>query len=126
MKTLKEKIEVMVAFEQKKTIEVFEKGMTHWVVDINPSWNWDRCDWRIAQPLKPVKVVKEIPVTINDAGYLVFACGISRYCLSDAVDMPEFRGYKWKYGTIRIDTPWTYRADGPLQHCDYVLMEVEE
>ena len=59
--TLREKIEVMQAFERGEEIEVkfdkTEKGV--WSKVIDPSWNWDNTEYRIKPKPKQVVVIEK-------------------------------------------------------------------
>lgn len=63
MKTTKEKIAVMQAFEDGKKIEYATLSCNDWEFNDSPKWDWFRCDYRIAaepklRPWKP----EEVPV----------------------------------------------------------------
>lgn len=52
MKTTKEMIEVMQAYERGEKIEIFVKG--HWVEHNNPYWDWYNFDYRVKPKKKYV------------------------------------------------------------------------
>ncbi len=54
MKTTKEMIEVMQAFDRGERIEIFLKG--HWVEHDNPYWDWYNFDYRVKPKNKKVYV----------------------------------------------------------------------
>ena len=47
MKTVKEKIEVMQAFEDGKQVEVTISGKSKWFNCGEPTWNWVASDYRV-------------------------------------------------------------------------------
>ena len=53
MKTTKEMIEVMKAFERGEKIEVKNNHSDKWYTTSGPSWDWEYCDYRI-KPKQPV------------------------------------------------------------------------
>lgn len=53
MKTTKEMIEVMQAYERGEQIEIFVKG--HWVEHDNPYWDWYNFDYRVKPKQKYVQ-----------------------------------------------------------------------
>ncbi|HEB9330582.1 TPA: hypothetical protein RZK34_001719 [Campylobacter jejuni] len=56
MKTLKEKIEVMEAFERGEKIQYMIKGRGIWSdVDV-PDWNWVDCNYRIKPNYSNIRV----------------------------------------------------------------------
>ena len=55
MKTVQEQIEVMQHFANGGEIEFFHGA---WVPIIDPNWNWDGYDYRIAKPKKTVTIEK--------------------------------------------------------------------
>ena len=65
MKTTKEKIEVMKAYEEGKTIEHKNKDGDKWFEVSTPSWNWRDYDYRVKEEPKyrPYKDTEEM---IND------------------------------------------------------------
>lgn len=65
MKTIKEMIEVMKAYEEGKTIEHKTKDGDKWFEVIAPSWNWWSYDYRVKEEPKyiPYKDTEEM---IND------------------------------------------------------------
>ncbi len=90
MKTTKEMIEVMQAFEAGKEIEFYSDTSHDWVyISIKPIWNWGEFDYRI----KPQP--KYVPFTFEDwelfLGKTVFGksekncCGIINYCDTEVV-----------------------------------------
>jgi len=60
MKTLEEKIAVMQAAKDGKTIEYKPNNSTLWYELANQKWNWEQYDYRV----KPV--LKLVPRTIDD------------------------------------------------------------
>lgn len=65
MKTTKEKIAVMQAYEDGKKIEICGKTEKVWHNAISPDWNWAACDYRIKQ--EP----EYVPFTFEDAVFLI-------------------------------------------------------
>ena len=63
MKTTKEKIEVMQAFERGEKIEVMSKGRDNWhaLQSETPEWNWEWCDYRIASTLPTIEGFELVP-----------------------------------------------------------------
>jgi hypothetical protein len=66
MKTLQEKIAVMQAFADGKKIEICDSGVSNWRGSINPTWNWDLCNYRVKHD--PVVVEHEFYVTQDHDG----------------------------------------------------------
>lgn len=66
-----DKISVMQSFNAGKKVEVFD-GVS-WVTDENPSWNWEKYEYRVAKSFrkKVVEALKE-----KDIGYrtITFGC----------------------------------------------------
>ena len=52
MKTTKEMIDVMQAYERGEQIENYYKG--EWILCEKPKWNWDICDYRVKPKTKYV------------------------------------------------------------------------
>ena len=53
MKTLQEQIAVMQHFDNGGQVEYLDDELDdNWYHCDNPSWNWDECQFRIAQPPK--------------------------------------------------------------------------
>lgn len=50
MKTLDEKIAVMLAYKMGARIERCPYNSFVWVPSDDPRWNWDWCDYRVAEP----------------------------------------------------------------------------
>lgn len=65
MKTTKEKIAIMQAYEDGKKIEICGKTEKVWHNAISPDWNWAACDYRIKQ--EP----EYVPFTFEDAEHLI-------------------------------------------------------
>lgn len=65
MKTTKEKIAIMQAYEDGKKIEVCGKIENVWYSTTSPDWNWANCDYRI----KPEP--EYVPFTFKDAEFLI-------------------------------------------------------
>lgn len=65
MKTTKEKIAIMQAFEDGKKIELYSKTDNVWYSATSPDWNWAICDYRI----KPEH--EYVPFTFEDAEFLI-------------------------------------------------------
>lgn len=67
MKTTKEKIEVMKAYEEGKVIECRSSGLgwKEWILPQEPAWNWAECDYRVKEEPKyrPYESIEEL---IND------------------------------------------------------------
>ena len=59
--TLREKIEVMEAFERGEEIEASLKGIHSnvWIREINPLWNWAGANYRIKPKPKQVVVIEK-------------------------------------------------------------------
>ena len=65
MKTTKEKIAIMQAYEDGKKIEVCGKIENVWYSTTSPDWNWANCDYRIkTEP-------EYVPFTFEDADFLI-------------------------------------------------------
>lgn len=65
MKTTKEKIAIMQAYEDGKKIEICRKTENVWYNAILPDWNWAACDYRIKSEPECV------PFTFEDADFLI-------------------------------------------------------
>lgn len=65
MKTTKEKIAIMQAFEDGKKIELYSKTDNVWYNATSPDWNWATCDYRINPEHEYV------PFTFEDAEFLI-------------------------------------------------------
>lgn len=53
MKTTKEKIEIMQAYEDGREIEYQNLSLVEnfpWITTTSPNWNWNTIDYRIAEP----------------------------------------------------------------------------
>jgi hypothetical protein len=62
MKSLKEKIKLMQAFDEGEFIEEVPIGGNKWCVELEPRWNWEEFDYRIKYELM------EFWVTVYDSG----------------------------------------------------------
>jgi hypothetical protein len=76
MNTTKEKIEVMQAFDEGKTIEFKWTEGDEWITLIinNPHWNWDKNNYRIKpEPKKRLMTIKELwgKTLVGKSGALV-------------------------------------------------------
>lgn len=62
MKTTKEMIEVMQAYEDEKNIECARIGDWEWETDFKPIWNWDEYVYRIKKEptYRPYESVNEM------------------------------------------------------------------
>lgn len=63
--TTKEKIEVMKAYEEGKTIQAFDLEQGKWVNCHNPTWNWLSFDYRI-KPESKYRPYKDTEEMIED------------------------------------------------------------
>lgn len=63
--TTKEKIEVMKAYEDGKTIQAYDLEQNKWVNCHNPTWNWDTLDYRI-KPEPTYRLYKDTAEMIED------------------------------------------------------------
>lgn len=68
MKTTKEKIEVMQAFEEGRDIERSRNGV-RWTTDRNPKWEWGFYDYRIKEESKPVLMTQRQLTELLAKGY---------------------------------------------------------
>ena len=57
--TLREKIEVMEAFERGEEIEIAEYGYNQWRTVKNPSWCWNDHEYRIKPKPKQTVVIEK-------------------------------------------------------------------
>ena len=55
MKTLKEKIAIMQAYEDGKELEVASIGRTFKDISVTPTWNWQVFDYRIKDEYRDIK-----------------------------------------------------------------------
>lgn len=70
MKTIEEKIAVMQAFAEGKTIEysIISDKLEDWIITESPFWDWIRIDYRVKEePKQP----EYIPFTFEDAEFLI-------------------------------------------------------
>ena len=70
MKTIQEKIAVMQAFAEGKTIEysIISDKLEDWIITESPFWDWIRIDYRVKEePKQP----EYIPFTFEDAEFLI-------------------------------------------------------
>lgn len=63
--TTQEKIEVMQAYEDGKTIQSYDLEQDKWVNCHNPTWNWDTLDYRI-KPESKYRPYKDTEEMIED------------------------------------------------------------
>ena len=68
--TLREKIEVMEAFERGEEIEYDYRDGTNWHIDKKPSWDWVTFDFRI-KPKKQVVVIEKWLAESAFGGYII-------------------------------------------------------
>lgn len=72
MKTTKEKIEVMQAFEQGELIEIADYSGGIWIDEQSPRWEWGKFDYRVKQqtpePIAPPVIpgFELVPETSNE------------------------------------------------------------
>ena len=57
--TLREKIEVMEAFERGEEIQVDKGRYACWALTKEPSWNWSENNYRIKPKPKPTVVIEK-------------------------------------------------------------------
>ena len=57
--TLREKIEVMQAFERGEEIEISNNLGEIWIQEPCPNWNWVNCTYRIKPKLKQLVVIEK-------------------------------------------------------------------
>lgn len=73
MKTTKEMIEVMTAYDNGADIEIFMND--NWKDAVNPGWNWCNFDYRIKEQKKTVTIEKWLcehpPLLTQHGGYFV-------------------------------------------------------
>ena len=65
--TLREKIEVMEAFERGEEIEVTDAWKNRWITSDKPTWDWFSFDYRIKPKKQPVTIEKYL--CLNDGVY---------------------------------------------------------
>lgn len=70
MKTIEEKIEVMQAFSNNKQIQ--EKEDYRWVDVKEPTWNWEKYDYRVKPKCVPFKTAEELLAAQEKHGCYVF------------------------------------------------------
>lgn len=70
MKTTKQMIEVMKAFEDGKEIECSVKEQNRWTINTNPVWNWREFDYRIREEPKKMKTVYEWMLCDRDLWFI--------------------------------------------------------
>lgn len=58
MKTIREKIEVMEAFERGERIEFTQEPIISWASAPGPNWDWSRFDYRI-KPAKKMRLIEQ-------------------------------------------------------------------
>ena len=70
MKTIEEKIAVMQAFADGKTIEYSIKSdkLEDWIITESPFWDWLRIDYRVKEEPKQPEYV---PFSFEDAEFLI-------------------------------------------------------
>ena len=73
--TLRQKIEVMEAFERGEEIEQCERLFDNWYASPLPSWNWKEFDYRIKPKPKQVVVIEK---------WLFRLKGTERYAIEEA------------------------------------------
>lgn len=116
MKTLKEKIEIMQAYERGEQIERYYDN--EWVLCKNPIWNWEYIDYRIKPKTKyvPFETAEEFLVAQKNKGsiiidkksgteYNIFINGNNNICFTN-INLSNF------FGTLqKIFDEFTF-ADG--------------
>lgn len=119
MKTNKEKIKVMQAFEDGEKIEEKENYCNSWYEVLAPSWNWDDCDYRIKPKSKlrpwepeevPVGAVYKSESLIRTVSYKDENTG--ELYLHDILVSPEDLLTKWSHS---IDYGKTWLPCGVLE-----------
>ena len=76
--TLREKIEVMQAFERGEEIEVSYVKQAKWTDISNPDWSWGAYNYRIKPKPKQVVVIEKWLCKSVDNGYYVTEGGITQ------------------------------------------------
>lgn len=85
---LEEMIKVMEHFKNGGEVESTNKCLNTWTIVKNPSWNWDRFNYRIAQPK---------PKTITIEKWVMFDNTSKIYIVIETSDISSFeRDYAYK------------------------------
>lgn len=124
MKTTQEKIEIMMASESGKQIQMLYDygaiGGKEWINCI-PVWNWDQTDYRV----KPGEILekKEVKCEIyQEGGFYLFnppgALGFDLHC---AIDFMGFKAFEFEDGTRSCVSPICFIAFGG-QHYNFVFL----
>lgn len=126
MKTTKEKIEVMQAFEDGKKIEYYRYDSydNAWFPTENPTWDWLNYDYRVKEEPKyrPYENTEEM---IND---FCERSGAKRSPMGDPFIYVKIKeneckdiitSYDDKYTTVRVGTAW-FRLDRIFEDCTYI------
>lgn len=111
MKTTKEKIEVMQAFVNGKAVEWRDPiRYNKWEIAVNPSWDWNNIDYRIAPEKKrrPWKL-EEIPLNAlfkSEVGNI--------YRIGSVIEgQPRFCGFEdYTDHFVKNTLSYTYSTDG--------------
>ena len=82
--TLREKIEVMEAFERGEEIEFSVENQNVWDYSDNPAWNWRDCVYRIK------------PKPVFEWQWAYITNSLSRWHITNYMTEEEFK--KWKCG----------------------------
>ena len=77
--TLKEKIEVMEAFERGEEVQVDKGYYGCWALTKEPSWNWPENNYRIKSKTKQVVVLETWLISSDSLGMFTIE-GIKNYC----------------------------------------------
>jgi hypothetical protein len=118
MKTTKEKIEVMQAFEDGKKIEFLMpvNGWNEWLPAGEPNWNWETNDYRIKaesklRPWKPEEVpVGALMKTKSGNGGRYMIVGLWDFGLKDFIQLgpPSEEG---AISSVRAMNHWLHSID---------------
>ena len=93
MKTTKEMIEVMQAFEDGEQIEVLQTDECNWRCSDGPSWDWWECDYRIKH--KP----REVWIDVCEDG----RCGFAYKTKEDTEYQKAYAGKPIKFREVMED-----------------------
>ena len=89
MKTIREKIEIMEAYNNKEKIEVRHRDTSTWSDATLPCWNWDMYDYRIKEEKKTVIIEKWLCKNKLHIYYIVESSDIDSFHKNEKVKLLE-------------------------------------